>query len=223
MLRSTRIRVRVVPTTDSVKGLFSLEKARDLRVAGVLYTLAGTVTLLATTLSEALYPNYSVRSNTISDLAAIGAPTSLVEGPEGIFRMLCFFAGAYFLFRGTRIKGATTIFGLLGVGSALATLSPENYNVAVHSLGAIITFFSAVVAMAFSIRMVGSLFRYFAASFVIVSTVGIFVLFLGYGSPLVQQTLGPGGWERVIAYPFIIWLIGFGNYLLTAKSNEGPQ
>jgi hypothetical protein len=29
--------------------------------------------------------------------------------------------------------------------------------------------------------------------------------------------LGLGGWESMIIYPLIIWLIGYGNYLMTAS------
>jgi hypothetical protein len=53
---------------------------------------------------------------------------------------------------------------------------------------------------------------------------GVIVEFGGYYSPLVQTTLGPGGAERIIVYPLLAWLMGFGGYLSGRVAGEkvGP-
>ena len=68
--------------------------------------------------------------------------------------------------------------------------------------------------------MIRSPFRYFALSLGILSLFGTMMEFGAYETAFFQQTLGPGGWERIILYPLLIWLIGFGSYLLT-RSGEG--
>jgi hypothetical protein len=46
-------------------------------------------------------------------------------------------------------------------------------------------------------------------------SLGFAVLEFGaYYSSVVQQTIDTGGTERMIVYPIMIWLIGYGNYLL---------
>jgi hypothetical membrane protein len=194
--------------------MFSPSKVSDLKLAGFLYTIAGLVTILTVTVSEALYPNYSIHSNTISDLGAIGAPTQLIELCDGLLRAFCFLLGSYLLFRGTGKRLPLLGFMLPGVGSTLATVSPENLNVAIHSIGAVITFLSASAIMFYSFKIIRSPFRYFSAGLAVVSLLATIILFLGYNSSFVQDTLGPGGWERVIAYPILIWLVGFGSQLL---------
>jgi len=202
----------------------SSQRAFNVQYSGALFTLAGMMTLLVVTISEALFPNYSVHSNTISDLAAIGAPTAPIEDAEGLFRAFCLLAGGYLLFRRTGKRGQMTLFLLPGIGMLFATLSPENFNVTIHSIGAVITFFGGVATMVYSYRIVRSPFRYLSVFLGLLSLTATLVLFLGYNAPIVQQTLGPGGWERVIAYPILIWLVGFGSYLLaSAKSEEMLQ
>ena len=109
---------------------------------------------------------------------------------------------------------------LPGTGFLLAVLSPENVNVAIHSVGAVPAFFPGVIVMILAFRMIQTEFRYFWLFFGLVSFAGVIVEFGGYYSPLVQQTLGPGGWERVIVYPLLIWLVGYGNYLLTISKEK---
>jgi hypothetical membrane protein len=109
---------------------------------------------------------------------------------------------------------------LPGTGLLLAVVSPENVNVAIHSVGAILAFIPGAIVMILAFRTIRTQFRYFSLLLGLVSFVGIIAEFGGYYLPLVQQTLGPGGWERVIVYPLLIWLVGYGNYLLTI-SKEG--
>lgn len=196
-------------------GLFVPEKASDLKLAGTLYTVAGSATILAVAVSEALYPNYSVHTNTISDLGAIGAPTQLIEQSDGLLRALCLLVGGFLFLRRTGRRRTMLAFLLIGVGSSLSTFSPENLNIAIHSMGAVLTFLSGVVVMFYSYWIVESPFRYFSVSFAIITLAATLTLFLGYSSSFVQQTLGPGGWERIIAYPILIWLVGFGSHLLS--------
>jgi len=35
--------------------------------------------------------------------------------------------------------------------------------------------------------------------------------------------LGPGGMERMVIYPALVWLAGFGGYLSTIKNENDPR
>ena len=81
-------------------------------------------------------------------------------------------------------------------------------------------FIPGPIAAILSYRMIKSQFRYFAVLLGVLSLLGVVNEFGAYNSAFSQQTLGPGGWERVIVYPLLVWLIGFGSYLL-ARPSEG--
>ncbi|MGI0054151.1 MAG: DUF998 domain-containing protein [Thermoplasmata archaeon] len=200
----------------------SSAKARDLERAGLLLTFAGVVFLLTLVILESIYPGYSVHSNSISDLLAIGTSTSLIGEPILFLVALTWMAGVYYLFRNTGETGRMVLYLLPGLGLMLAVLSPENVNVVIHSVGAILAFVPGSIAVILSYRMIGSRFRYFAIVLGVLGLAGTALYFGAYETPSIQQTLGTGGWERVIVYPLLIWLIGFGSYLL-AKSAESPK
>jgi hypothetical membrane protein len=198
------------------------KKSSDIKRAGLLFTFAGSAFILLLFILEALYPGYSVHANAISDLLATTANTSIIGEPIGFAISIAWIAGGYYLLRRTGKKGLLILNLLPGTGFLLAVLSPENINVAIHSVGAVLAFFPGAIVMILAFRTIKTQFRYFSLFFGLVSFVGIVFEFGGYYSPLVQQTLGPGGWERVIVYPLLIWLVGYGNYLLTI-SKEGSR
>jgi hypothetical membrane protein len=209
--------------TNKSADIFTPRKASDIRVAGALFCLGGIEFILMLTFAESLYPGYSVHTNTISDLAAIGKPTSLFFDPAVFVWGLSWLLGAYFLFRGTGMRRLMVLNLLPGVGVMLAALSPENVNIAIHSIGAIIAFVPGAVAVILSYRLIRSEFRYFALFLGFLSLTSVAIYFGAYYSPLVQQTLGSGGAERIIVYPIIVWLIGLGSYLLAHGKQEASQ
>lgn len=91
----------------------------DVRTAGLLYVLSGTVMFLAISLAEALYPGYSVHTNAISDLAATAANTSGLVEAAGLVWGLGWLAGSYLLLRGTGRRGLMVLFLLPGIGVLL--------------------------------------------------------------------------------------------------------
>jgi hypothetical membrane protein len=198
--------------------------ASDYKRAGALLAFGGMEFLILVMVLEAIYPNYSVHANAISDLLAIGTNTSLIGEPLSFLFAMSWLVAAYYLFRGTGRRGLMALNLLPGLGFALAVLSPENVNVVIHSIGAVLAFIPGALAAILSYRMIKGQFRYFAVSLGALSLLGTVTEFGAYNSSLVQQTLGPGGWERVIVYPIMLWLVGFGTYLLTVgKPREGPQ
>jgi hypothetical membrane protein len=209
------------PSRDKVSVAHeSKPSASDVRRAGFLLSFAGVDFILAVMVLEAIYPGYSVHHNAVSDLLAVGTGTSLIGEPALFLAAIAWIVGAYYLYRNTGRTGVLILNLLPGTGLLVAVLSPENVNIILHSLGAVLAFIPGPFAAILSYRNVRSPFRYYALALGFVSLVGTVIYFGAYETALVQQGLGPGGWERVIVYPLLIWLIGYGSYLL-ARSSEG--
>jgi hypothetical protein len=133
--------------------------------------------------------------------------------------------GAFYLFRNTGRKRLMILNLIPGIGFFLAGASPENVNLVVHSVGTI-GFPLGAVAAILSYRTIRSFFRYLSLALGTLSMFSTIIIFVGwrvvcgtcgYQQGLSQAVLGLGGWESMIIYPLLIWLIGFGNYLMTAR------
>jgi hypothetical membrane protein len=207
------------------------KRTADEGLAGILFAAGGLLFLLLTTAAESIYPDFSMQNNAISDLAAIGVRTTAVEEGALFALAICWIAGAYFLFRHTGRSRLMIVNILPGVGALLAGLSPENFNITIHSVGALLAFVPGAIVVLLSYRMIRGPFRYFPVALGAVSPFATFIIFFGYriigpcGTCGYQQSLdnlglGLGGWESMIVYPLLVWLIAFGGYLM-AKSKEG--
>jgi hypothetical membrane protein len=208
------------------------DKSSDRRLAGILFTLGASLCLLLTTAAESIYPNFSLQTNAISDLAAIGTSTTVIEETAILTLSICWMLGAFYLFRNTGKKGLMILNLVPGMGFFLAGASPENFNVVIHSIGTIGFPLGAIVAI-MSYRIIRSFFRYLAFALGTLSMVSTIIIFVGwrvvcgtcgYQAGLSQAVLGLGGWESMIIYPLLIWLIGYGSYLLAiSKPSPGSQ
>ena len=202
----------------------TMKRGSDYQSAGVLYAVSGVVMFLAISVAEGLYPGYSVHKNTISDLAATTANTSALVESAGLVWGLCWLVGSYFLFRNTttKKKGLTILNFLPGIGVLLAIFSPENVNVVIHSVGAVVAFVPGAIVVILSYRMmIRSPLRYFSVVLGVLSFAAIILEFGAYYSYAVQDVLGPGGTERVIVYPILAWLMIFGGYLASSGNRNG--
>lgn len=204
------------PTLSTVQ----MAKGRNWRrITGVLFMLGGLVMLLAIMVGESVYPGYSVHTNAISDLAAIGTETSYFVEPASFLWGLSWVIGGYIL---TKDRGMSffAILNLLpGIGVLLATFSPENVNLTLHIIGAGLAFIPGALVMLTSYRFVKRGQSYILIALGLLSVVGIIVEFGFYGSTLFSNTLGPGGWERIIVFPELFWLMVLGAFIL---SEENP-
>jgi hypothetical membrane protein len=202
------------------------DKSSDRWRAGILFILGASVFLLLTTAAESIYPSFSLQSNAISDLAAIGTSTTVIEETAIFVFSICWILGAIYLFRNTGGRGLMILNLIPGIGFFLAGASPENVNLVIHSAGTI-GFPLGAIAAILSYRMIRSPFRYLSLALGTLSLVSTVIIFVGwkvvcgtcgYTAGLSQLALGLGGWESMIIYPLLIWLIGFGNYLMTTSA-----
>jgi hypothetical membrane protein len=182
--------------------------------AGLLFFLAGAVILMGIITAEIFYPpGYSTAQSEISDLGATRPPESIIHQPSAtIFNItmiaggLLVLAASLFLFY-DRKRWTDVLFpALLGTGVLGVGLFPGNNSV-LHPVFALMAFTAGGLSALVSWRMVSSPFRYVLAALGVITLV--FLLFSTVFIPL----LGDGGTERFIAYPVVIWMIGFGGYL----------
>ena len=189
------------------------------RLAASLLFAGGVLFLIMNTVAEAMYPNYSVGADALSDLGALGAPTRFLWDGQLFATGVLTLAGIWILFFkssftqrvGMKRKNIVSVIYLLpAVGSIIVSLFPENYIHAVHLLSALITFVMGGVSALYAYRFTSAPYRYFSAALGAISLVSIFLLGTG-------ARFGFGLDERLVVYPFVIWVVTFGSYLM-AKS-----
>ncbi len=195
----------------------SPEQARAL--AGCALIAAGFVSLLGITTAEAIFPEtYTTHANEISDLAgrseegAIRVGSWITFNGAMIASGLLLLGAAYGLHRGMGVGRVTRAVGLLGVGTLGVGLFPD-YFPTLHKVFAGTTFISGGVAGVLVAQVASRPFGYASAALGIVALVALDIVVFGK-STFIYQWLGPGGIERWVSYPVILWQVAFGAYLL---------
>jgi hypothetical membrane protein len=205
--------------TEKIKNSNKLNLTR----AGLLFFLAGSIILMGIITAETFYPEkytYTTSDSMISDLGATEPPNSIITQPSAtifnfsmmIVGILILF-GTYFLFGALNDKIAAILIGLLGLGALGVGIFPGNVNPQ-HPLFALTTFISGGLSAIYSYRLIKSPFKYLSVLF------GITGLFFLFTAIIFIPIMGGGGVERWVAYPIVLWLIGFGGYLMGLSSKE---
>ena len=199
----------------------------DSSAAGFSLTLAGFIGFMGIITAEVLYPNYSTRQD-ISDLGSTRPPNPVIHEPSAtIFNTTMLVTGAmvmlsaYLLYRhldrhGFPLALAVFGFGTFGVGIFPGNVTPW------HGMFALLTFFSGGITVVYSSQVVSRPFSVLCGLFGGISLfvlLSVFVYGLVVGGPSPLEPLGPGGIERWVVYPLIIWLPAFGGYLLAESAN----
>lgn len=190
-------------------------------ISGILLFIAGSILLMGIITAEIFYPSgYTTAQSEISDLGATRPlPVSVSYQPSAsifnatmILGGLLTLAASYLLFR-TGKKWYLVLFpALFGIGILGVGVFPGN-NALFHPLFALLTFISGGLAAIVSSRMTRAPFSYLLALLGIVSLVFLFF------SSVFIPVLGDGGTERFVAYPLVLWMVGFGGYLVGDMGN----
>lgn len=184
---------------------------RDAKLGGTLFFTAGTQFLIINTIAESVYPNYSVRLNFLSDLG-VGQQTALMWNASVLLLGILVILGSYYLFRGTGRQKFIVPFLLAGLGLIVLAIFNENTIIAVHAIGAYMSFIFGGVSAILSYRLTRAPFRYFTTILGVITLIAI--VFFTAGQYL---GVGVGGMERMIVYPELIWLVSFGAYLMSGN------
>ena len=172
---------------------------------------------------------YSLRLNTISDLGNtscgvfsghyVCSPAHLVMNLSFVTLGVCVVAGSVMLRR--QFGGSAAVaagFAMVGVGGAGVVgvgLFAENTVPAIHGIAAALPFLvgnAGIVVL--GLAMVAPT----AVRACTVATGGLALAALGFYAGGAFLGVGPGGAERMVAYPQTVWQIALGCYLLRALS-----
>jgi len=194
----------------------------DRVLAGLLLFLASALFMTSIMLGSAIAPGYSMNTNAISDLGTI-PETALLFNTSLIVTGILVIASGLLLHRGHGRNSVTALFVLAGIGAIGAgaiTLSTPG----IHGLFALLAFVAFNVLAIACASLVKGPMRYLSLA---VGVIGLLFLVLHFlGDANIADLYGPmghGGSERMIVYPVILWLLGFGGYLMGRPETAPAQ
>ena len=211
---------------------YQLMKNSSGRLAGVLFLVASAQFMLGLVVAEASYPGYSVADNYISDLGV--GPSSLIFNASAFLFGALSLVGAYFLPRTADFASLTVLLILMAIGAMGVGIFTSEFTT-IHGVMSLIAFgFGGLSAIA-SLKV--SKWPLSAISVILgMVTLGALALFasglvttgsLTSSEPPVSGFflgIGPGGMERMIVYPALIWLTLFSGYLVaSSERQENPK
>jgi hypothetical membrane protein len=164
---------------------------------------------------------YSVSINYISDLGALcrstctAVPSAYLFDGSIILLGILIVVGAYFLQRAYHWRPATVLIALAGIGAMGVGFFPETTGIW-HHIFSLVTFLFTGLAAVVTARFQRKPMFYFS---IVLGLMTLAALFLYIGSE--YAGLGPGGMERIIVYPVLLWSIGFGGYMMA--SEDAPK
>ncbi|MCP8308190.1 MAG: DUF998 domain-containing protein [archaeon] len=176
------------------------------KVAGALLFVGSVQFFLGLVIAEVLFPGYNISVNFISDLGV--GPTSLIFNSSVFLLGVFVVAGAYFIQRAFASRLISVLFTLTGSGAMGVGLFPETTGI-MHIISALIAFGFGGLSAIVSYKLQKPPLSYFSVLLGVLSLVAL-ALF-------VSQTylgLGKGGMERMIVYPILLWVVGFGGHLI---------
>lgn len=188
-------------------------------IAGALLFCAGVLAFLGIITAETLYPGYSASQNMISDLGATEPPNSIIIQPSSsIFSASMAVCGLLIIISSCLVHSAfgkkvlTLPLCLFGIGVLGVGIFNGSYG-AIHGIFALVTFIMGGLAAIASSKVEKLPLNYFSAALGGIALLDLFLYyFLGDSSPF--AVFGIGGLERWIAYPILLWITGFGGYLM---------
>jgi hypothetical membrane protein len=195
-------------------------------VAGALLFVGGLQWFMTVMAAETLFPGYSTRANDLSDLASTIPPNTLPVQPSAImFNAATILLGlmvlisAFLIYRGCKERFFCLLLAIFGAAAMGVGIFPGDAGI-IHGLVALVTFVTSSLSAVAAYRLERRPFAYISAVIGIFSLIVLFsAFFLGESSPF-WMAFGGGGEERLIAYPVLLWVTGFGGYLMGAPSTN---
>jgi hypothetical membrane protein len=208
--------------------------------SGLLLFVAGSQFFLLLFVSTALYPNYNVNFNYISDLGETcraGVGCKFFEPSSMIFNLASFLLGLLVIIGFALLlrESKRSIYSYLGLASGIGAMGvglfPEGTG-HIHGSFALLAFVGGGLAAIAAFPQLKLPFNVLSIilGLMSLSFLGLFIsLTLGNLTSSTHATiagLGIGGLERLIVYPVVLWLVGFGGYLmnkLRTRSIQNPK
>jgi hypothetical membrane protein len=178
----------------------------NIKVAGVLFFIASTQFVLGMIIAEALCPGYSISANYISDLGV--GPSSTVFNVSIFLLGLLSLIGTYFLYQAYNLKVITILLIITALASMGVGIFTEDNN----PMHMFVSFFAFLFGGLSAISSNRLMKHPFSIIVILLGVMSLSALFLFMGN--FYFGLGAGGMERMVAYPILIWMIGFGSFLI---------
>ena len=198
------------------------------RMAGVLFLVASAQFILGLVVAEASYSGYSIADNYISDLGV--GPSSMAFNSSAFLFGVLSLIGAYFLPRTVDFRSLTVLLILMAIGAIGVGIFTSAFTT-IHGIVSLMAFgfggLSAIASFQVSKPPLSAISVILGAI-----TLGALALFAGglvtTGSLTSSEPpasefflgIGPGGMERIIAYPALIWLTLFSGHLITLSEKQ---
>ncbi|DAC72181.1 MAG TPA: hypothetical protein DSN98_06545 [Thermoplasmata archaeon] len=176
------------------------------KVAGIFFFIAASQFVLGLIVAEALFPGYSISTNYISDLGV--GPSSMVFNMSIFLTGLLSIIGVYFFQRTFNHKVMTIVLIITAVATMGVGIFTENSE-PMHMITSFFAFLFSGLSAIVSCRIMKYPFN-IIVTFLGLINLSALILFIGN----IYLGLGVGGMERMIMYPTLIWMIGFGSYLI---------
>ncbi len=184
------------------------------KMAGALFFIGGVQWFLAIILAEGWHPGYNSTVHYVSSLG-VGV-TSLLYNASLILLGVAVVAGAFLIRRALDSRVFFVLLTITGMATLGVGLFPENIRPWHGIVTPIALLFGGLSAIA-SYRQQKSPLSYVSVLLGAMSLAAgiLFNPYLGL-SPESTETyldLGKGTMERLVIYPILIWIIGFGSQL----------
>jgi hypothetical membrane protein len=193
---------------------------RSVRTGAALFIFGAAQFIVGMIVVQTRYSGYSLKDNYISDLGGAHSPWALVFDASVILLGLCAIFGVLLIwsaFDDRPSRGIGLVFLLIGgIGAVGVGVFPETtpvLNGTMHDIVSDIAFVGAGIGLAIvSFAMVEGphwrLSRPFTLACGLVTLIAIVLFSTGY-----YVGLGPGGMERLIVAPILLWAIAEGTHI----------
>lgn len=200
-----------------------------LKWAGLLLFISSLMLILGFIAAQALYPDFSLSNNKLSDLGA-KAPVSMLPVPASdvliyqpsslIFNSITFLVGVLvvvtssLILRGSGSKVLAALLFLVGIGAMIVGSLTEQMGM-IHYVGAMMAFVLGPLAAIISSRSVKRPLNYLFIVMGLTSLAFVPIVAMDIFSALNTYTIAEtAGAENLILYPFFLWMLAFGTYLV---------
>lgn len=191
------------------------------KLAGTLLFVGSVQWFLVIIIAEGLHPGYNSGVHYVSSLG-VGV-TALFYNLSLVLLGVTIVAGAYLIQRAFGSRLVFVLFTVTGLATMGVGLFPENVRPMHGIVTPIALLFGGLSAIA-SYKLQKPPLSYASVVLGALSLVAS-VLFNPYlGLPRESVTtylgLGKGTMERIVIYPILLWIIGFGSHLISSNSRE---
>jgi hypothetical membrane protein len=164
------------------------------------------------TFGPTLTPGYDAHEQPISDRGIIPETANFFNLTVIVLGILMI-GGGYLLHRCSSSRVTTAIFIIAGIG--VIGVGIFTLNNGIHGIFALISFiFFNVLAMVAGVRANG-LMRIFSIILGVLGLTGLILHLTDNNGPL-----GPGGMERLIVYPVMVWLLAYSGCLISRTTSQ---